>query len=438
MIHEKDLAERLWLHAHLRYVVAATVAVAGVLGGLLDLAGLSGPALLATAAVIALYNLPVRWAIRRVLARDPRACTPILHASVVLDYLALSVVLWLLGGLASPFVCFFLLHVIVSCVLLAPSGAVLHGALAIVLLALLGLVDAAGWLPPPRPEGLVLAVGRLAWSTVLAVVLAYAFLITIATWLLAGIARVLEMQSKSLEESRQQAKHLASLRRDFLSIALHDLRAPLAAVTSMLDAVATEPLSPMQQQMLDRCRVRIDSMLILMKDLVTLAHLETRDLAREIQPLDLRPLVGELVQDFQDAASAHRHHLEAVCDPDLPLVRSLPLLLREAVANLLSNAVKYTPDGGRITLRATTSGPWVLLSVSDTGVGIAPDDLPRLFVEASRIRSLPQTRVVPGSGLGLAIVKRIAEALGGRVEVESQPGVGSCFTLYLPAVASSP
>jgi signal transduction histidine kinase len=114
-----------------------------------------------------------------------------------------------------------------------------------------------------------------------------------------------------------------------------------------------------------------------------------------------------------------------------------PTLLRQAIANLVDNAIKYTQPGGRVTLRARQYDGRQMISVEDSGLGIAPTDQARLFEKFYRARR-PDTLKEKGSGLGLAIVKSIIEQHGGRVSVESRLGVGSTFTVEIPARIISP
>jgi two-component system phosphate regulon sensor histidine kinase PhoR len=120
--------------------------------------------------------------------------------------------------------------------------------------------------------------------------------------------------------------------------------------------------------------------------------------------------------------------------PELPLVQAHARSMEEVFTNLISNAINYSPDGGTVTVSAIPQGEYLEVRVSDTGVGIEPEEIPKIFDKFYRVKH-PQTRQVIGTGLGLAIVKGIIEAHRGSVEVESEPGIGTTFRVLLPAVS---
>ena len=219
--------------------------------------------------------------------------------------------------------------------------------------------------------------------------------------------------------------------RQFVSDASHELRTPLAVMLANGELLQRHPEQTIERNMdqVDAITAEAQAMTRLVEDLLTLARADegVDNLSKE--PVSLGAVVEELGRDMEALAASKG--LALVVDAEPVEVIGDRRRLRQLTAILVENAIKYTPAGGRVTVRAARSGKAVELSVADTGPGIADEEQARIFDRFVRADSA-RTRAAGGTGLGLAIAKWIAEAHGGKIAVESQPGAGSRFVVRLP------
>lgn len=230
----------------------------------------------------------------------------------------------------------------------------------------------------------------------------------------------------------------------------HDVKNPLGAAdgyAQLLEMELKGKLAAEQAKLVEGVRRGIKSALAIITDLLDLSRLKSGGLSIHRTTLNITDVVSQSIEDHRGAAEALGHSISL--DPHgRPLSSSLvlesdPARIHEILGNLLSNAIKYTPDGGRITVRleektdsaASRPGPWVAISVCDTGSGIPLDQRERIFAEFHRLDGPERP---DGHGLGLAISRRIATLLGGEITVGGVPGEGSDFALWLPLTASIP
>ncbi|NNF43407.1 MAG: HAMP domain-containing histidine kinase [Phycisphaerales bacterium] len=442
LTHHRLLGSRLHLHARVR-LAAVAVMVTGALFARygLGIEQLPVGALVVLAAVVAAYNiaayLPSLGARAEPTPSAPGHPRIVMHAAIVLDFLALTVAVWLVGGARSPFIAFYLLHVILSCLLLTRREAITIACLAYGLVVTLVVGEWQNVIPPRLPPGAVAGTepfdGRYA-VTVLAV---YGLLMAVTVFLVTTLATRLRAGERDLQSRNVELGRRSSLRRDFLHMALHDVQAPVGVVTTSLRNMAAGiggTLSEHHATSVERSLRRLDQINQFLAEFRKLEALESEPLADQVQAVDVEALLDDLVEAYRDQADHHGHTLEIEVQRKLPAVRAIPALLREAVANYLSNAIKYTPDGGRIVLRAHRRAWDVCIEVEDNGIGIAAEDQKKLFTEFTRIdhRGTP-IEDVRGTGLGLSIVRRIIERQGGVTGVRSTLGKGSTFSLHLPA-----
>jgi len=221
----------------------------------------------------------------------------------------------------------------------------------------------------------------------------------------------------------------------------HELRAPLSSINMTLrvirDAMAGQAPEKLQNLM-GRAEARTETLLDTVDDLLTLSRLRQAPLQEPMVEVAVAHLVEQVTDAVRDAAEQQSVDLRVEVAAGLPPLHGQPEGLRTALDNLVGNAVKYTPPGGSVTVRAALAedGSRVLITVADTGIGVAPADLPRLFDEFFRTEAA-RTLQVHGSGLGLAIVKAIVTAHGGEVAVESEVGRGTTFTMSLPPASEA-
>lgn len=224
----------------------------------------------------------------------------------------------------------------------------------------------------------------------------------------------------------QDARHL-----QFLAGVAHDLRTPLNALKLSAQVLLRAPEPPPAEKLresLVRISAQLDRLDLMVGDLLEQTRIEAGNLELRLEDTDLRVLVTDVVELHRP--SSQQHQLELTV-PDRPIpVRGDPTRLTQVLTNLLSNAIKYSPRGGRVRVLLEQSREEVLLSVSDEGVGIPPDEHERIF-EPFR-RSKGSSAEIPGIGLGLSVSRRIVRAHGGNIEVESQQGAGSTFRVRLP------
>ena len=244
----------------------------------------------------------------------------------------------------------------------------------------------------------------------------------------------LRAAERKAAEANRQLRSLSTLQRDFLKIAVHDLRSPVNTSISLvygLESVMDKPLTKQQVHLLGRLRDRLGEVSSFLHDFQVLAMLDSsEDLRSSIKTVDVGAILEKVVEELSDRSAMKDQNVELNVQPHLPAIQGIAFLVREAVGNLLANAIKYTPEGGRIEVRAGSGEGSVLVQVEDNGPGISQEDQDRLFEEFVRIRaSAGKSR---GSGLGLSIVKRAADVHGGDARVDSRPGEGSTFTLELP------
>jgi two-component system, OmpR family, sensor histidine kinase SaeS len=240
--------------------------------------------------------------------------------------------------------------------------------------------------------------------------------------------------AQRLEAAREQRAALDRERRELTQAISHDLRTPLASLRAMVEALDD---GVVEGEEVDRyyntMRREVDKLSRMIDDLFELAQLDAGTLRLNLTRLAADEVVAEVVDGLQPHA---RHHgIELVGSNDVRVVASLDgSRIERALSNLVRNAIEHTPEGGRVEVRAMNGNGFVEFSVSDTGEGIDPADLPRIWnrfyrAEKSRRRSAGN---LDGAGLGLAIVRGIAEAHGGSVSAESVAGQGATFILRLP------
>ncbi|MCS7207630.1 MAG: cell wall metabolism sensor histidine kinase WalK [Dehalococcoidia bacterium] len=225
---------------------------------------------------------------------------------------------------------------------------------------------------------------------------------------------------------------LQTTRREFVANVSHQLRTPLAAMRAAIETLEEGALEDpaAARSFLARLKGEVERMERLVRELLDLSRLESGQVALHLAPLPVEAVAQEVAERFAPLARQAGLTLTVEVAPHLPPVLADRDKLLQALSNLLDNALKFTPAGGKVWLRAHAQNGQVVFSVEDTGIGIAPEHLPHIFERFYKAHRTPDDA---GAGLGLAIVKHIAQVHGGSVEVESQEGRGSRFTLRLPA-----
>ncbi len=245
---------------------------------------------------------------------------------------------------------------------------------------------------------------------------------------------LLAHQAEELTRAKDRAERESKYKSRFLANMSHELRTPLNAILGFSDLLAQElfgPLNERQKQYVAYVSQSGEHLLALVNDILDISKIEANKL--DITPERVEP--GAVIRAAQGIVQplAERKGVEVVLDvgENLPAIFVDPIRLKQILYNLLSNGVKFTPRGGSVTLRATHDDVHFMLAVADTGIGIKPENMQRLFKEFEQIEQAPGQKN-EGTGLGLALTKRLVQMHGGAISAESEFGRGSVFTVMLP------
>ncbi len=246
-------------------------------------------------------------------------------------------------------------------------------------------------------------------------------------------------------EDCSELRRLERVRRDFIANVSHELRTPLASVRLLAETLeeAIDTDHDKAQVFLEKIETEVQHLTTLVSELLELSRIESGQVPMVIEAVEAEQLVREVMARMLPLAQRHRVSLRTDIHDGLTRVAADGKQIAHVLVNLLHNAIKFTPSGGTITIgtRLQPDGHTQCFFVRDTGIGIRPEELPRIFerfYKADRARA--KTGFIGpgggGSGLGLAIVRHVVEAHGGRITVESTPGQGSTFTFTLPIAVS--
>ncbi len=244
-----------------------------------------------------------------------------------------------------------------------------------------------------------------------------------------------KLHTLAIEEARDAALSASEAQKQFAASASHELRTPTTSILGFVEAVLeSDTLSVEDRGFLEIVYRNAQRLSQLIDDLLIIDQAEVSESMMHFEPTALLPLVKRVMSIFASAAHAADVALVADHGSDPPFALVDPLRLEQALLNLVSNALKFTPHGGEVRIGIVRVGDSVQISVADTGTGIDPADIDRIFDRFFRTKTALDA-AVKGSGLGLAIARRMIEAQNGELRVTSTVGVGSTFTMTLPAVA---
>jgi signal transduction histidine kinase len=350
---------------------------------------------------------------------------------IVLDWLAMTALVHFTGGITSPALIYFVIHGSLSGTILPPRYTRTLAVLAI------GIVGGLAWLESAGPLTYV-AIPEFELGTelhhngVYVAAIMFFFGTTMIT--------LSEMVATNAQRLRQREEHIRQLyeaRATFVQVATHELRAPLSAGLSLMYNIEqgyAGELNEQQAVILSRVTSRLEGLRILVDDLLTLAASREATIAQApLEPVNVRPLLEKVIEREQPTIEQKQLILQTRLADDDAAILAGDVGLTIIFGNLLSNAVKYTPAGGQITLdyRVNWHEHTIEIVVTDSGIGIPADDLPHIFGEFFRARNARNSGIT-GTGIGLSTVQTLVERYRGTINVQSDEGQGTTFTVIFP------
>jgi len=244
---------------------------------------------------------------------------------------------------------------------------------------------------------------------------------------------------RALRERNEALETADRLKSEFIANVSYELRTPLNTIIGFTEILAGQYFGALNDRQAEYAHGILDSshrLLLLINDILDLATIEAGHMTLELESIKLDQLLQSVLALVRERARQKKLHLECDCPPDIGSIVADERRLKQALFNVLSNSVKFTPEGGRIVLSARRRDNEIVLTTADSGIGIPADERTRVFDKFER-GSSPEARR-SGAGLGLSLVKSFVELHGGRVELESEPGVGTKVMCTLPARAAAP
>jgi len=229
-------------------------------------------------------------------------------------------------------------------------------------------------------------------------------------------------------------KEINKIKSQFVSMVAHELRAPLAAIKGWLEVILSGEAggdAEQNKQWLQRAMDRSDSLLALVNDLLVINRMEAGKIAQKMEPVLINDVIKKIVDFLKPEAEKRKVTLTIKLPEDLPSIQADLRDMEKLFTNLVSNAIKYNRKNGAITIKGEVEGSSIHLSVKDTGIGISADHLSHIFDDFYRADD-EKIKKISGTGLGLTIAKKIVNSHFGRIEVDSEFGKGSVFSVFLP------
>ncbi|HAK94380.1 MAG TPA: hypothetical protein DCM87_05115 [Planctomycetes bacterium] len=445
---EEELVFRSRWLVRVRWIVAGVMALGALAAHAIGLTYPPWP-LLGIAIAVAAYNVLFALAAPRLLAPpvDLRRVHGYVNTQIGADFFALLVWIHFTGGPLSPFLAFFVFHLVICGLLVGRRTTVIHAFWVLASLIVMGVAESQGWLRhhPPIDEGAarpidatlhLLTVGSVTGVT----------LITVAV-LVGGIANRLRHRERELDEARAQLeRHAAEIegahaqlekldeeRNAFFRLVSHQLRAPLTSIQTVLRLVTSGYAEEPEKvtELVGRADRQAQHMLALINDMLSLTRIRVSCGDEVRESVALGPLLDDVVEGLQNVAQERCITLSSRLPPALPAIPAVRRKAEQLFTVLVENALKYTPAGGEVEVTAAADGDAARIAVRDTGIGIPPDAVDKIFGEFYRAPNA-KAHVAVGTGLGLAIAERIVRELNGAISVRSAVSQGSTFTVTIP------
>ncbi len=249
------------------------------------------------------------------------------------------------------------------------------------------------------------------------------------------IRRGLERRKLILEtETLRREKKL--MEENFITMVSHQLRSPIVAVIQYFEVILggmVGSISDKQKEMIQRAKDRLESLLNLINDWLDAQRIDKGQIVNKFKPLSLKNIIKRLIDDMQPLAQKYEVTLELGACPENDIVQGDKETLDQVFSNLITNAIRYNKPKGKVFVTIKENKDSIAAEVQDTGIGIAKEHLPFIFDQFYRV-SRSEEQKIKGTGLGLSIAKKIVEAHGGFIQISSELGKGSTFTVFLPKV----
>lgn len=349
------------------------------------------------------------------------------------DVVLLTAAIYFTGGAYSPLLSTYVIIIAVLALLTNLGVTLFMVGLIVACFATMMILMATGVLPPTPVPG---APGEAPTVGYTATAIAFCALVVGVPGLFASATqRLLRVKERDLEKRTAQLIQAATQRSQFVASMTHELRTPIHGVQGLADVIAAGVYGPVTDKQKEACasiKRSAQSLLGLVDDVLQLTRAEAGKVDAHPSAVDIRELVERVHGSVSWVVGTKQLALDVEVEPDLPTVQSDERWLAHVLVNLLSNAVKFTPEGGRVVIRARRRRrDAVELAIEDTGIGIAPKDRAAIF-EPFRQGERGDAKGYGGVGLGLALVARLTDLLAAEVELDSTVGVGSTFRVIVP------
>lgn len=391
-------------------------------------------ALYAIAVLLVVYNLIFLFLLSRIKENTaPCILTVMANAQIACDLASLAALVHFSGGIENPFIFYFIFHMLIAGILLSRRSSFLQATFAVFLFCLMVILEYSGIIPHYCLKGFIIHDQHTNLIYIAGVSFVFISTLYIAVYMAASISARLRRRERTLEQANEQLREKDRVKSEYVLRVTHDIKEHLSAIQGCLEPVAggiTGELNPGQFDLIRRAVQRTAKLTSFVKALLGITRIRLRKEIK-MEYFCFRDALSEAVASISAKAKDKNIAVHSVIEAGIDKIRGAREYIQETLINLLANAVKYTPRNGTIDIKISDKGNAVFIEISDSGIGIPPCELPRIFEEFYRASNAKEVER-DGTGLGLSIAKQIVELHNGRIEVDSEVGKGATFRIFLP------
>jgi len=428
------LIERLHWLIRLRWIAVAGVFLTTLVVNHILKFSLAAASLYTIAIILGAYNLVFLFLLKAIKGRESAAIVnKIANAQISLDLLSLAILIHFSGGIENPFLFYFIFHMIIASILLDRRASFLQATFAVLLFSAMVSLEYFGVLHHYFLGRFIFYDQHRNLTYISGISFVFISTLYIAVYMATSISGRLKQREKALEETNLQLEEKDHVKSEYVLRVTHGIKEHLSAIQGCLEPVAegiTGELNLKQFDLVQRAAQRTSKLMFFVKALLQITQIK---LSKEIKMeyFSLEDSITEAISYTSSKAKDKNITINFTADTGVAKVRAAREYIRETLMNLIVNSIKYTPRNGKVDIKISNRGNSVVIEISDTGIGIPKNDLPRIFEEFYRASNAKEVER-DGTGLGLSIAKHVIEMHNGKIWVESEEGRGSKFSIELP------